>query len=267
MDPTRSAEDNIRSLAFSPNAPLLNEFEQIFSDIFGHRSSIYKGIIDRLLLGSATQEEILKSCGRSKTGDFSEYLLDLEMAGFVVRDYTWHLKDGSVSKLSQYRLKDNYVRFYLKYLLPNKTKIEKGLYRKNSIVSLSGWESIMGLQFENLVLNNDLRVIELLGIPLEELLFSNSYFQKKTKAFAVCQIDLLIQTKFNCIYPCEIKFSKSEINAKVIDEMQQKIQRLKIPKSFSYRPVLIHINGVQKKVIESGFFSKVIDFSQLLKSK
>lgn len=59
-----------------------------------------------------------------------------------------------------------------------------------------------------------------------------SNFPEKTKAFAACQIDLLIQTKFNCIYPCEIKFSKSEINATVIDEMQQKIQRLKIPKVF-----------------------------------
>lgn len=141
-------------------APNSNEF---FPTIFGHRSSIYKGIIDRLLLGSATQEEILKSCGRSKTGDFSEYLLDLEMAGFVARDYTWHLKDGSVSKLSQYRLKDNYVRFYLKYLCQIKQKLKKGFIEKFycqlvslsacpacQLVSLSGWESIMGLQFENL---------------------------------------------------------------------------------------------------------------------
>jgi AAA+ ATPase superfamily predicted ATPase len=264
INPDKSAEDNIRAICFSPNAPLLNEFERIFSDIFGKRSAIYKKIITCLITGPGTQEEILASCGRSKTGDFSDYLSDLEMAGFVSRDFTWHLKDGKTSKLSRYRLKDNYVRFYLKYILPNKTKIEKGVFKKTSVTTLPAWESIISLQFENLVLNHDECITELLGIPTEEIVFSNPYFQKKSKTHAGCQIDLLIQTKFNCLYVCEIKFSKAELTASVIDEVQQKIDRLNIPGNFSYRPVLIHANGVSTNVINSGYFVKIIDFGQLL---
>jgi AAA+ ATPase superfamily predicted ATPase len=267
VNPNKSAEDNIRTLCFSPNAPLLNEFERIFSDIFGERSELYKKIIDRLIIGPASQEEILASCRRSKTGDFSEYLADLGTAGFISRDYTWHLKDGKTSKLSRYRLKDNYVRFYLKYIQPNKTKIEKGTFKKTSVTTLTGWESIISLQFENLVLNNDSSIVELLGVPPEEIVFSNPYFQKMTKAHPGCQIDLLIQTKFSCLYVCEIKFSRSEITASVIDEVKQKISRLNIPKNFSYRPVLIHVNGVNSAVVDSGYFAKIIDFGQLLSGK
>ena len=267
INSNKSAEDNIRTLCFSPNSPLLNEFERIFSDIFGARSTIYKEIITRLVTGPATQEEILTSCKRSKTGDFSEYLSDLSMAGFISRDFTWHLKDGKISKLSRYRLKDNYVRFYLKYLQPNKTKIEKGTFKKTSVTTLPGWESIISLQFQNLVLNNDLRIIELLGVPQEEIIFSNPFFQKKTKTHSGCQIDLLIQTKYNSLYVCEIKFSRSELTSSVIDEVKQKIERLNMPKNFSYRPVLIHVNGVKDVVIESGYFAKIIDFGDLLSAK
>jgi uncharacterized protein len=264
INSNKSAEDNIRTMCFSPNAPLLNEFERIFSDIFGKRSDTYKSIINRLVAGPASQEEILISCGRSKTGDFSEYLKDLDAAGFIARDFTWHLKDGKISKLSRYRLKDNYVRFYLKYIQPNKTKIEKGVFKKTSVTTLPGWESIISLQFENLVLNNDSCIIKLLGVPPEEVIFSNPFFQKKTKTHPGCQIDLLIQTKFNCLYVCEIKFSRSKVTTSVIDEVKQKINRLNMPKNFSYRPVLVHVNGVNSAVLESGYFAKVIDFGQLL---
>lgn len=264
INPDRGAEDNIRNLCFLPSAPLVGEFERIFSDIFGTRSEIYKKIISRLVLGSATQEEIIESCGRSKTGDFTEYLTDLEHAGFVARDFTWHIKDGRQSKLSQYRLKDNYVRFYLKYIQPNRTKIQKGTFKKISVAALPGWESIIALQFQNLVVNNDRHVIEALGIPLEEVIISNPYFQKKNRSRQGCQIDLLIQTKFHCLYICEIKFSRSELTSSVIDEVQQKIDRLNIPKHFSCRPVLIHVNGVKAAVAECQYFAKIIDFGQIL---
>jgi hypothetical protein len=264
INPNKSAEENIRAMCFTPNAPLLNEFERIFSDIFGSKSEIYKKIIYRLAAGPADQEEILASCDRNKTGDFSEYLKDLCTAGFVSRDYTWHLKNGKLSKLSRYRLKDNYVRFHLKYIEQNKIKIEKGIFKTVSVATLSAWESTLALQFETLVLNNDLHVIHALGIPLEEIVFSNPFFQRKTKAQSGCQIDLLIQTKFNCLYICEIKFSRSEVGVSVIDEVKQKIERLSMPKNFSYRPVLIHVNGVKDTVFETGFFTKIIDFGMLL---
>jgi hypothetical protein len=53
----------------------------------------------------------------------------------------------------------------------------------------------------------------------------------------------------------------------VINEVDAKIKALKYPKGFSCRPVLIHANGVQDAVMESGFFSEIIDFSLFLENE
>lgn len=132
---------------------------------------------------------------------------------------------------------------------------------------MPGWESIISLQFENLVLNNDFIIHKLLGIPAEEIIFSNPFFQKRTKMHPGCQIDLLIQTKFQCLYICEIKFSRAALTTSVIDEVKQKINNLQMPKNFSYRPVLINVNGVKDIVNERGYFSKIINFRNLIFKK
>jgi len=90
------------------------------------------------------------------------------------------------------------------------------------------------------------------------------YFQRATKTHAGCQIDYLIQTKFGTLYICEIKVSKEPIGVSVIKEMEQKIRRLKKPKSCSVRPVLIYVGDVTDELLESDFFAHTIDFGKML---
>lgn len=264
INPKLSAEENIKRLCFSKNGPLLNEFEHIFSDIFSKRSETYKNIVKQLVKGPSTADELAKGVGLTRTGTFDDYLNDLVLGGFIARDYTWHLHTGKTSKLSQYRLKDNYVRFYLKYILANKVKIEKDGYKNVALTLLSGWETIMGLQFENLVLNNHPLIVNLLGVKPEEVISDNPYFQRSTSQQQGCQIDYLIQTKFDTVYVCEIKFSKHAVGMSIISEMKEKIKRLKVPRHISRRPVLIHVNGVTDEVLEADYFSNIIDFGELL---
>jgi uncharacterized protein len=169
-------------------------------------------------------------------------------------------------KLSYFRVSDNYVRFYLKYILSNKQKIEKNVFIDKSITTVPAWDSIMGLQFENLILHNRQLIKKILHIPQEEIIHDNPYFQRKKANQKGCQIDYMIQTRFNCLYLFEIKFSKNPVQIKAIEEMKEKISNLALPKNFSYRPVLIHINGVDDVVVESEFFANIIDFGKLLDS-
>lgn len=74
----------------------------------------------------------------------------------------------------------------------------------------------------------------------------------------------MIQTKHNTLYLCEMKFKKNRIESDILSEMKQKIADLKVPKNFSIRPVLIHVNGIDDTVVESDFFSHTIDFGQML---
>jgi hypothetical protein len=47
-------------------------------------------------------------------------------------------------------------------------------------------------------------------------------------------------------------------------EVEEKIKRLRRPKNYSCRPVLIHINGVTQEVADSDYFAAIIDMGQQL---
>ncbi len=262
--PNQSAEANIRRLCFESSGLLFNEFDQIFSDLFSSRSKMYKEIVQCIADGSYEYEAIYKKLGVEKTGVISDYLEDLIKSGFVQRDYAWHLKTGKVSKLSTFRISDNYLRFYLKYIMPQQEKIRRGALDNVSLTLMPGWETLMGLQFENLVLNNRKKIHELLGIKPEEIVYDNPFFQHTTTRQAGCQIDYLIQTRFDTLYLCEIKFYRHPVTTQVIKDVEKKIERLECPRYFSHRPVLIHVNGVADEVLESQYFAHIIDFGQLL---
>lgn len=77
----------------------------------------------------------------------------------------------------------------------------------------------------------------------------------------------MIQTRFHTLYLCEIKFSKDAVGNKIIEEMEKKRKNLKVPRNFSIRPVLIHVNGVEERVIDERYFDKTVDFGELLGSR
>ncbi len=263
INPKLRAEENIQRLCFRREGLLFQEFDRIFTDLFSRRANQYKNVVMRLADGYADFQQICDAMKMEKGGLVSKYLKDLEETQYIQRFHAWSLVNGKQSKLCRYRLKDNYIRFYLKYIEPNADAIEKGVLKK-----MPSWDAIMGLQFENLVIGNFKSLYSLLDIPYDEIIFDGPYFQKQTVKDAGCQIDYLLQLKYNCLYVCEIKYSKKPVGAEVISEVQRKLACLKLPNTpFSLRPVLIHVNGVTDAVRKSSFFTHIIDFSQLLKAK
>jgi uncharacterized protein len=260
IDPAQSSEENIRRLCFTSGGLLVSEFAQIFNDLFLHNSPLYRKLVRALASGSKDHQAIASALAIRQTGRISSYLDELSTAGFLQRDYTWDLKTGlDKPKQSQFRLSDNYLRFYLKYMERKLTQIERGSFRFKSLESLPEWSIMMGLQFENLVLNSRPVLREALNLDLNSVVNENPFFQKPNKDQRGCQIDFLIQTKFQTLYVCEIRFSAKPIGTSVIKDVAEKISRLKRPKSFSCRPVLIHISGVTDEVVHSDYFAEIID--------
>jgi uncharacterized protein len=264
IDPKMSAEDNIQELCFSEGGLLFKEFDAIFHDLFSRKATTCREIVEALAdAKSLSQKEVCQVIRKTNGRQIAEYFRDLTEAGFIAADFTWDLKTTKLSYLRRYRLSDNYLRFYLKYILPNKQKILKKKFQKASIYSTSNWDTIMGYQFENLVVNNSWDLFEKMYIRPEDYEYDGPYFQTKTRNRAGCQIDYLIQTKNN-LYICEIKFSKNPIGPQIISEMEKKIKALDIPKHLSCRTVLIHVGGVTKEVIHRDYFNKIIDWTELL---
>lgn len=263
LNSSDSASENIRNLCLTKDGILVDEFERIFNDLFGKRGEIYQKIIEKLDGGPLEFNAIAQSLSYSNSGTLSEYLGELVSSGFISRDYTWSLKTGNLSRLSRFRLSDNYLKFYFRFILPNMTKIKKNQLSKVSVSSLPAWNSVLGLQFENLVLNNQLLLLRELDIKVEDVVMSNPYFQRKTSKHEACQVDYLIQTKYKTLYLCEIKFSQNEIKSSVINEVEQKIKRINLPRGFAICPVLIHAGDLSDKVYESEYFKKIVDFSAI----
>ncbi len=265
IDPSKSAESNIKRLCYQPEGYLFKEFEELLRDSFDKRAPAYKSIVEKLSSGSFGINEISAFLGWKKGGRISEYLNDLAKSGFI----SYHnSKDPGKKKTKsniKYRLSDNYLRFYLKYLQPVKDQITSGIYHGKNLESLPEWETIMGLQFENLVLNNIRAVCHAAEINPETIVNAGPYVQKQTKQKKGCQIDLLIETKYT-LYVCEIKFRK-KTDRSVINEVLEKISCLNFPSTLSIRPILIYTGELTENIEATGFFAKIISFETLLTNK
>lgn len=258
--PDLSAEANLLQLCFDPEGLLFREFDQIFHDLFQKQGPFYKEIVETLINTPLSTSHLAEKLGRTTGNDLSKALTELMESGFLARDYSWSLATGKKVDTSRYRIKDNYLRFYLKYILPHKEQIESTRLKTLP----NGWMSLLGVQFENLVLNNSILICKKLGISPEDIVVANTYFQTAGTRKKGCQIDYLIQTRFRTLYACEVKFQQGIIGTDVIGEVEEKLKRLKLPRGFSCRPVLIHVNGVSEAVTDSGYFAKIIDMSELL---
>lgn len=266
INSAESAPANIKALCFDPDGILVDEYRYIFHDLFGRRSEIYEKITSLLASGMMTYDQIVLGIQYANSGVLSDYLNELIESGYINRQFSWDLKTGREKKISLYRLSDNYLRFYYKYIQPKLNLIKKGQYQQQAINALPAWNSIVGFQFESLVLNNRLLIQKKLRLLPEDIVADNSYYQRETKRAPGCQIDYLIQTRTNTLFACEIKFSQHELKTSIIKEMKEKIKKLSIPRNYTCLPVLIHVNGVAEEIQEANYFFEIIDFTKFLES-
>lgn len=259
-----SAADNIKKLCFEPEALMVEEHPHIFHDLFGKKSRIYEKITQFLSSGSAEYKVIAEGIGYSTSGALGRYLGELMISGYISCHPNWSFKTGKESKILIYRLSDNYLRFYYKYIHSKIDKINNNQYKEINITNLKSWEAMMSLEFENLVLNNKSLIHKALRLHPEDIVADNPYYQRQTVRHQGCQVDYLIKTRFNALFICKIKFSTREIKLPVISEVKERIKRLAIPRGYSCVPVLIHVNGVVESVIDSDYFFECIDFNDFI---
>ena len=91
------------------------------------------------------------------------------------------------------------------------------------------------------------------------------YFKSGRKTGLGVQIDYLVQLP-KCTYVIEIK-RKRRITASIEDEMQEKLNRLKLPRNRSVRLILVYAGEFDLSVRENGFFDYLVPAEQLLGRK
>ena len=264
IDPGLSAAENIRKLAFLPNSVLRVDFDDMFSDVITRQPKFASTVMRTLVDGAKGVTEIAEALGAEKSGRISNALDDLVESGFVSSDPGKNPETGKEVRKRLFRLKDNYARFYLKYVEPAKDTIDSGSFAFIGMDQLAGWGSVEGLQFENLVINNYRDILPFLHLDKTLLLSAAPYRRvasAKSRKKGV-QIDLLLQTRMSfCLV--EIK-RRLQIGREVMDEMREKVRRFSPPKGVSVRTALIYDGELAPSVEADGYFDAIVPARRLL---
>tara|TARA_B110000459_G_C16580577_1_gene481081 strand:+ start:278 stop:1294 length:1017 start_codon:yes stop_codon:yes gene_type:complete len=265
ITPGQNSQDLIKQLCFRKDALLVLEFDRIFYDLFHGKGSLYKKILDSLKNGMKTLSDVRKITGIPHGGMLSNLTEHLITAGFVQKQSLWSFKTHNPLKQSLYRICDPYMCFYLKLIEPQRNKIGLNGFQNTNISSLSGFEPHMGLQLEQLLLQNSAVLLKYMGISPADIIASGPFRQSKTTAKAGCQIDYLVQTTTKNLFICEFKFKRQELGVDIIPQMQEKVTALNVPRGFAVIPVLFHIGGVSTNIATNDYFYRIIDIADFLR--
>ncbi len=252
IDPNNSFVQNINKLLFTKGGVLVSEYERIFYSQF-NEYRIYESIINKLIDFPKSLDELSMMLNMPSGGGLSRYLINLEKASFIT-SYIPFNKDLS-SRLKKYKLTDEYLRFYFKYVKPNfkiiLTNTDRNLF--NQMV-LPNWDSWLGYAFENFCIKNAIYLAKLMGFS-DQVKHFGPLFHREGQGF---QIDLIYDRLDKVITVCEIKYHSQPIGVSVVREVEKKCELVQVPRGYTLERVLISRYGADEALIELGYFNHII---------
>ena len=263
----QTVDELIKQLCFEKDGLLVVEFDRIFHDLFNGKGAYYKKILDSLKDGMKTLAEVRKITKFPHSGTLSSLMEHLIIAGFVQKQTLWSFKTNNPLKQSLYHICDPYMRFYLKLIEPQRNKIDLNGFQNIAISNTAGFDAHIGLQLEQLLLQNRNMLLKATGINLADIIASGPFRQSKTTVKAGCQIDYLVQTTTKNLFICEFKFKRRELGVDIISQVQEKVNALTVPRGFATIPVLFHIGGISANLATSDYFYRIIDIADFLREE
>lgn len=252
IDCRYSFEQNINKMFFTQNGIMVKEYEKIFYSQFKEHST-YEQIINYLKDGPRSLKEIALKLKIPSGGGIKSYLDNLERALFITSYVPFDRQTNS--KLKKYKVTDEYLRFYFKYVAPNLKLITSN--QKNNLFARlvkPVWLPWLGFSFENFCLKYSTLLAKIMGF--EELLVNwGPLYSGQDQRF---QIDLVYSRSDKVITMCEIKYHDKPITASIIKEVEKKCQLIQLPRGYTLEKALIAKYGADHDLKESGYFTHII---------
>lgn len=200
----KSGAEAIDSLFFKKAAPLKEEFHRLFSSLF-ENSEIHQKIVE-VLAGNrqgVSREELLSKLKLKSGGQFSRYLNELGIAGFIQEFIPY----GRKKKDHYFRLIDPFCFFYLKW----RAEISGGRTSWKSLQNTPRMQTWLGYTFENICVMQESKIKK--ALELEDLVVTSSSWVYRPPVRSHdkkgVQIDLLWQRRDGVIQIFEMKYSES----------------------------------------------------------
>lgn len=259
IDTRKSLDQNINKLFFTQNGIFTNEYQRIFYSQFKEHSN-YELIVRKLRDKPLSLDQIAKHLKITSGGGIKFYLDNLEKALFITSYVPYDKNDNS--KLKKYKLTDEYLRFYLKFVEPNLKLIsynrQRNLFQQ---VVKSSWHSWLGYAFENFCLKNAYYLAILMGFS-DYVLQWGPYFHRGDDHF---QIDLIYLRNDKVITLCEIKFHDKPISVSVVAEVERKCKLLELRRGYTLEKALISLYGPDQSLEELNYFDYCLQINDFFK--
>lgn len=201
LNSRESLAQNINRLFFEKNALMKNEFEELFNALFNQADNYIEVVSALAQKREGLQRRELIEKTKISGGGLSKILDNLERCDFI----TSYSKYKSTIRNSFYRISDNYLLFYFKFVRGNNTKDYQYWTNNLSTPAVVAWQ---GFSFENVCLQHLAQIKKKLGI---NGIATNSCSWRKLGSTTTkgTQIDLLIDRNDRIINICEMKFSQT----------------------------------------------------------
>lgn len=211
LEKGKSMDQNIDAMFFGDDAPLGDEFDQLYASLFlnpcGHIRVVET--LSKKKVGM-TRDEIISESGLADNGSLTKTLNELAACGFI-RSYR---SPGKTMRGKVYQLMDNFTLFYYRFMSDRSRGHSDSWLARSISREREVWN---GLAFERVCLEHLSQIKTALGIA-----------GVRTEAYSWrrhgddgAQIDLLISRADNVVNICEMKYSHEqyEITAEEMGKM------------------------------------------------
>ena len=257
----------IKKLFCEEDAYLIKEGKNILIEEFGKSYEKYFSILTAIALGKTTKNEIYNYTGIN-INSLGFFLKILEDFYEIIERKTPVLEKKSSSKLSLYKIKDEFLSFWFRYI-----------YKKNYLIEIKNWpdlldyiikdlDNYLGFTFENLIKdylieqNNSKNSI----FNFEQI---GSFWKRPDATGDNKEIDIIaVNKKNNMALIGECKLNFNQINQKLINDLIQKsglIVKLKNYKKVYYIFTVEELPKEKKEILAKNNFN-FLSLEEILKS-
>jgi len=255
INPNQSFNKNINRLCFSKESFFYNEVNRIFYSQF-KETRVYLAIVKSLAKANFSAKEISQKI--KFQGNSIKFYLDNLVNAQIISEQI-QIDSPHNSRYKKYKLTDEFLVFYFKYIKPKLPLIKQGSLNKLFEKTCENeWKPWLGYAFERFCLKNTVYLAEIMGFD-DDLIGVGPYHK------GACQIDLMYKKADESYVLCEIKYHDKEITTEIIPELERKISLFKLAKGYSLEKALISVHGANKHLKNSKYFDYIVSLNDILK--
>ncbi len=237
----------LRNELESPDSFLKDEMDFVIKYEFEDVST-YKKILEAIAMGNTTPKEIKDYLGM-KHSDITPYLRNLMLTEFIKREVP--ITENWRSKKGRYFIKDNFTAFWFRYIFPNLSAIEEGIFDVDRI--RKDYSLYLGRIFENVV--KEVLIIQSKSNTLPFKITKIGKWWHKDK-----EIDLVaLNENSGDIMFVEVKW-KDNVNAeKILHKLKEKAKYVRWKNDYRKEHFAIFAKSFRKKINEYCFDLKDLE--------